>query len=111
MTDVAVVGAGIFPFGRHDGVSALAMGAAAVRAALADAGLDWRDVQFAYGGFGSKPCVVHVHSVPRLVSSTRSTPPPHKPHRSRSGKCGVAQSRQRPATRRAAPSTNSTGLS
>ncbi len=50
VTDVAVVGAGIHPFGRHDGVSALAMGALAVRAALADAGLEWRDVQFAYGG-------------------------------------------------------------
>ena len=50
MTDVAIVGAGIHPFGRHDGVSALAMGAYAVRAALADAGIAWADVQFAYGG-------------------------------------------------------------
>lgn len=50
MTDVAVAGIGIHPFGRHEGVSALAMGAFAVRAALADAGLEWRDVQFAYGG-------------------------------------------------------------
>jgi acetyl-CoA acetyltransferase len=50
MTDVAIVGAGIHPFGRHEGVSALAMGAHAVRAALADAGIAWSDVQFAYGG-------------------------------------------------------------
>jgi acetyl-CoA acetyltransferase len=50
MTDVAVAGIGIHPFGRHEGVSALSMGAFAVRAALADAGLAWRDVQFAYGG-------------------------------------------------------------
>ena len=50
MTDVAIAGVGIHPFGRHEGVSALAMGAQAVRAALADAGLAWRDVQFAYGG-------------------------------------------------------------
>ena len=49
-TDIAIVGAGIHPFGRHDGVSGLAMGVHAVRAALADAGLAWRDVQFAYGG-------------------------------------------------------------
>ena len=48
--DIAVVGAGIHAFGRHEGVSALAMGAQAVRAALADAGLAWRDVEFAYGG-------------------------------------------------------------
>jgi acetyl-CoA acetyltransferase len=50
MTDVALAGVGIHAFGRHEGVSALAMGAYAVRAALADAGLAWRDVQFAYGG-------------------------------------------------------------
>jgi acetyl-CoA acetyltransferase len=50
MTDVAIVGIGIHPFGRHEGVSALAMGAHAVRAALADAGIAWPDVQFAYGG-------------------------------------------------------------
>jgi acetyl-CoA acetyltransferase len=50
MTDVAVAGIGLHPFGRHEGVSALAMGAHAVRAALADAGIAWRDVQFAYGG-------------------------------------------------------------
>jgi acetyl-CoA acetyltransferase len=48
--EIAIVGAGIHPFGRHDGVSALAMGAHGVRAALADAGIAWRDVQFAYGG-------------------------------------------------------------
>jgi acetyl-CoA acetyltransferase len=50
MNDVAIVGVGIHPFGRHDGVSALEMGAYAVRAALADAGVAWPDVQFAYGG-------------------------------------------------------------
>jgi len=50
MTDVGVVGIGLHPFGRHEGVSALTMGAHAVRAALADAGIAWRDVQFAYGG-------------------------------------------------------------
>jgi acetyl-CoA acetyltransferase len=47
---VAVVGIGIYPFGRHPGVSGLEMGAEAVRRALADAGLEWRDVQFAFGG-------------------------------------------------------------
>jgi len=48
--EIAIVGVGIHPFGRHDGVSALAMGAHAVRAALADAGLAWPDIEFAYGG-------------------------------------------------------------
>jgi acetyl-CoA C-acetyltransferase len=47
---IAIVGAGIHPFGRHEGVSALEMGAHAVRGALADAGIAWSDVQFAYGG-------------------------------------------------------------
>jgi acetyl-CoA acetyltransferase len=47
---VAIVGVGISPFGRREGVSGLAQGAAAVRHALADAGLSWADVQFATGG-------------------------------------------------------------
>jgi acetyl-CoA acetyltransferase len=50
LSAIAIVGAGIHPFGRHEGVSALEMGAHAVRAALADAGIAWTDVQFAYGG-------------------------------------------------------------
>ena len=49
-TDVAIVGIGIHPFGRHAGISGAAMGAAAVRQALRDAGVDWRDLDFAYGG-------------------------------------------------------------
>ena len=48
--EVAIVGAAVHPFGRHDGVSGLAMGVYAARAALADAGVAWADVQFAYGG-------------------------------------------------------------
>jgi acetyl-CoA C-acetyltransferase len=47
---IAIVGAGVHPFGRHEGVSGLAMGVHAVRAALADAGLAWPEIQFAYGG-------------------------------------------------------------
>jgi acetyl-CoA C-acetyltransferase len=50
MSDVAIVGAGIHPFGRHPGVSGLEMAAAAARGALRDAGIGWRDVQFAAGG-------------------------------------------------------------
>jgi len=48
--DVAVVGAGIHQFGRHDGVSGLQMGAIAARRALANAGIAWQDVDFAAGG-------------------------------------------------------------
>lgn len=50
MTDVCIVGVGIHPFGRTDGLSGLDQGVFAVRQALADAGLAWPDVQFAYGG-------------------------------------------------------------
>ena len=50
MTGVAIVGIGIHPFGRRDGVSGRAMGVHAVRAALRDAGIGWSDVQFAFGG-------------------------------------------------------------
>jgi acetyl-CoA acetyltransferase len=47
---VAVIGAGIHAFGRHDGVAALDLAELAVRAALADAGLRWTDIDFAVGG-------------------------------------------------------------
>ena len=50
MTDVHIVGAGIHRFGRTDGVSGLDQGVHAVREALADAGVTWPDVQFAFGG-------------------------------------------------------------
>jgi acetyl-CoA C-acetyltransferase len=48
--DVAIAGVGMYPFGRHSGVTALEMGAAAARAALADAGLRWTDIPYAVGG-------------------------------------------------------------
>lgn len=47
--DVCIVGVGIHPFGRTDGISGLDQGVYAVRAAMADAGVDWADMQFAYG--------------------------------------------------------------
>ena len=50
MTDVYIVGIGIHPFGRTEGLSGLEQGAFAVRAALADVGLDWNQMQFAFGG-------------------------------------------------------------
>jgi len=48
--DVAIVGIGIHPFGRHDGVTGLDMAVHAARAALVDAGVGWSDVGFAVGG-------------------------------------------------------------
>jgi acetyl-CoA acetyltransferase len=49
MVDVAIVGIGMHPFGRSER-SGLDQGAYAARHALADAGLDWSAMQFAYGG-------------------------------------------------------------
>jgi len=50
MPDVAIIGVGLHPFGRFPGKSAIEMGADAVRLALKDAGVEWRDIQFAFGG-------------------------------------------------------------
>jgi acetyl-CoA acetyltransferase len=50
MTDVCIIGAGIHPFGRTDGVSGLQQGVHAAREALADAGIEWGDIEIAFGG-------------------------------------------------------------
>ncbi|TDC72082.1 thiolase family protein [Actinomadura sp. GC306] len=50
MPDVAIIGVGIHRFGRFPGKPALAIAAEAARDALADAGLNWADMQFAVGG-------------------------------------------------------------
>lgn len=48
--DVAIVGIGMHEFGRHEGVSGMDQGVIAVRRACADAGVNWDDMQFAFGG-------------------------------------------------------------
>ena len=48
--DVAIIGIGMHEFGRHDGVSGIDQGVTSVRRALADAGVQWDDVEFAFGG-------------------------------------------------------------
>ncbi len=50
MDDVAIIGVGLHPFGRFGSKSAIDMGAEATRTALGDAGVDWADVQFGFGG-------------------------------------------------------------
>lgn len=50
MTEVAIVGIGIQPFGRHPDKLGVDHGVTAVRAALKDAGAEWNDIQFAFGG-------------------------------------------------------------
>ena len=51
--DVAIVGIGIHPFGRTPERSGLQQGAYAAREALKDAGVEWKDMEFAYGGSAS----------------------------------------------------------
>ncbi|TFH25110.1 MAG: thiolase family protein [Myxococcales bacterium] len=48
--DIAVIGIGLHPFGRHEGVSAIEMGVVAAERALEDAGIGWNDVQLACAG-------------------------------------------------------------
>ncbi|MDP9083745.1 MAG: thiolase family protein [Pseudomonadota bacterium] len=51
--DVAVIGVGIHPFGRTDGLSGLQQGVVAARQALADAEVSWKEVGVAFGGSSS----------------------------------------------------------
>jgi len=48
--DVAIIGVGLHPFGRFEGKSAMQMAGDAIQLALSDAGIGWKDVQFAVGG-------------------------------------------------------------
>jgi acetyl-CoA C-acetyltransferase len=67
---VAIIGIGIHPFGRFDGLAGLDLGAFAVRQALADASLTWSDMQFAFGGSlaGSLPGSEESSQADALVS-------------------------------------------
>ena len=72
MTDknsVAIIGVGLHPFGRFD-KTAMEMGAEAIQAALGDAGVDWKDIQF---GFGGSYEVSNPDAVTRLVGLTGIT--------------------------------------
>jgi len=48
--DIAIIGIGLHPFGRHEGTTAMEMGVHAANAAIADAGLGWNDIQLASTG-------------------------------------------------------------
>lgn len=50
MTDVAIIGVGLHPFGRYGDKLCLQMGAEAAHSALADAGIGWERVQSAFVG-------------------------------------------------------------
>jgi acetyl-CoA C-acetyltransferase len=67
MQDVAIIGVGLHPFGRFGDKSAMELGADAIQAALTDAGIGWRDIQF---GFGGSYEVANPDAVTRLVGLT-----------------------------------------
>jgi acetyl-CoA C-acetyltransferase len=67
MNDVAIIGVGLHPFGRFEGKSAMEMGVDAILAALADASIDWKDIQFGVGGSYE---VSNPDAVTRLVGLT-----------------------------------------
>lgn len=48
--DVYIIGIGIHPFGRTEGMTGRDQGVFAARQALADAGVEWSDINFAFGG-------------------------------------------------------------
>ena len=66
MNDVAIIGVGLHPFGRFD-KTAMQMGAEAIQAALDDAGVEWKDIQFGVGGSYE---VCNPDAVTRLVGLT-----------------------------------------
>ncbi len=67
--DVAIIGVGLHPFGRFD-KTAMQMGADAIQLALKDAGVEWGDIQF---GFGGSYEVSNPDAVTRLVGLTGIT--------------------------------------
>ncbi len=67
--DVAIIGVGLHPFGRFD-KTAMQMGAEAIQLALKDAGINWKDIQF---GFGGSYEVSNPDAVTRLVGLTGIT--------------------------------------
>ncbi|MBB5915401.1 acetyl-CoA acetyltransferase [Nocardia transvalensis] len=66
MNDVAIIGVGLHPFGRFP-KTAIEMGAEAIQLALADGGVQWKDIQF---GFGGSYEVSNPDAVTRLVGLT-----------------------------------------
>lgn len=64
--DVAIIGVGLHAFGRFE-KTAMEMGAEAIWSALDDAGLEWNDIQF---GFGGSYEISNPDAVTRMVGLT-----------------------------------------
>ena len=75
---VAIIGVGLHPFGRFADMTAIDMGVVAIRRALADVGVEWRDIQFVFVGSYEVDnpdavvgCRAHRHPVHRRVQRLR----------------------------------------
>jgi acetyl-CoA C-acetyltransferase len=76
--DVAIVGVGLHRFGRFGDRTGIDMGAIAIRSALANAGVTWRDIQFAFAGsyeIDNPDAVVELGHGPGRSSITRMPVP------------------------------------
>ena len=65
--EIAIIGAGMHPWGKF-GKNFVEYGVVAARAALADAGIHWRDVQFVSA---PRPCVVDIPATSPARPSAR----------------------------------------
>ena len=64
---VSVVGVGLHPYQRPSDTPYVALGVRAIRQALADAGLQWSDVESAYTG----TCLLYTSPSPRDATLSR----------------------------------------
>ena len=100
--DVAIVGVGLHPFGRFGETTGIEMGAVAIRNALADAGVSWDDIQFAFARQlrdrqprrGRRAAGPHRHPVHRRVQRLRD-----RGERARAGRADHPPRRARPRHR------------
>jgi acetyl-CoA C-acetyltransferase len=72
MNAVAIIGVGLYPFGRFEGKTAMQMGVDAIHAAPADTGVAWNDIQFGVGGSWT---VANPDAIVSLVGLTRISYP------------------------------------
>src|SRR5258707_15194875 len=80
--DVAIIGVGLHPFGRFEGKSGMEMGVDAIFSAVADAGIEWSDIQFATGGswtVANPDAIVGMVGLSVFLSPTFSTPAQRRP--------------------------------
>jgi len=77
--DVAIIGVGLHPFGRFEGKSAWRWASTRSSPPVADAGIEWKDIQFATGGswtVANPDAIVGMVGLSGIPFTTCSTPAP-----------------------------------